>query len=64
MLFVKEAKFRCKYCKRKFDVGIGSNAARLIEHLYENHPNEVEGLKNLYISDVVKTAYDVVGGTE
>ena len=63
MIFPDSRVYICKYCKRKLEASAGSNSARLITHLYENHYNEIHAdhLENLHISDVIKAAYEQKG---
>lgn len=61
MIFPTDRVFVCKHCGRKINASAGSNLSRLINHLYEAHPKEIEELKDLYLNDVVRIAFDVKG---
>ena len=62
MLYPDGRSFVCKYCNRKFEFSVGSNAPRLIEHLLREHMVEAEKYGDLYLSDLIKTCYEIKGG--
>lgn len=61
MIFPDKRIFVCKYCGRKLEMAAGSNSARLISHLYDHHSDELEQIKDLYLADIVKEAYESKG---
>ena len=64
MVFPDSRVYICKYCGRKLEQAPNSNTARLINHLYENHPAEIDQLKDLYLRDVVREAYELKGAAK
>ena len=54
----------CNYCKRKFPLVNGYSVPNLIDHLERDHPDEINEIRHLYLSDVVKTCFELQRRTD
>lgn len=52
----------CKYCGKKLEVNVVLTTSRLINHLYDFHPAELEELKDIPLNNVIDQAYNLVEG--
>ena len=64
MPFTEAKEYICKFCGRHIEIPAWSNTARLINHLYDFHSDEIEKLKDIYINEVINRAYDLKGETK
>lgn len=63
MIYLHNAKYKCKYCDAKFEYYAGYNSPRLIEHLIRKHDTKAKQYRDLYLSDVIKECFEFEGGT-
>ena len=63
MIFPDNRLYICKYCGKKLEAFAGSNSARLINHLYEDHQKQLhaDNLMNVYLNDLINIAFELKG---
>ena len=55
---LKGDRYICKFCRRAFAIASGYSASNLIDHLIRQHPDDVQGFNDLYLSDIIKECFD------